>query len=190
MNGKIIIVSAPSGAGKSTIVRHLTDCGLNLAFSISATSRSPRGTERHGVEYYFMSEAEFKERIGREEFIEYEEVYPGKFYGTLKSEIERLTSAGKHVILDVDVAGGLNIKRMYGNRALAIFIQPPCVEELRKRLEMRGTDEPEVIRCRVEKAAQELAYAPYFDVIVVNDELNKACEETAVLVRNFLAEQE
>lgn len=185
-SGKIIIISAPSGAGKSTIIRHLMECGLNLAFSVSATSRLPRGTETHGVEYYFMSAGEFRERIACGEFVEYEEVYPGKFYGTLKSEIERLTAAGKNVIMDIDVAGGLNIKKLYGDKALALFIQPPCIEDLKKRLEKRATDDPEVIRCRVQKAAHELTYAPRFDAVIVNDELGKACEEATVLIRNFL----
>ena len=178
MEGKLIIFSAPSGSGKSTIINHLLSQDLNLAFSISATSRSPRGTEENGKEYYFLSPEDFKNKIKNDEFLEYEEVYTDKFYGTLKSEVDRLTKEGKNVIFDVDVLGGLNIKKYYGNKAFAIFIQPPSVDELRNRLNSRATDSPEVIEKRIERAEFELSFAPKFDIIIINDELNKAKEET------------
>ncbi len=186
--GKLIIFSAPSGSGKSTIINYLLTQRLNLAFSISATSRAPRGSERDGVEYYFLSPDEFRRRIAAGDFLEYEEVYADKFYGTLKSEVERLTTAGKNVLFDVDVVGGLNIKRFYGERALSVFIQPPSLAELRRRLEHRATDAPEVIESRLAKAEYELSFAPKFDRIVVNDELDRACQEILSVVRNFLAE--
>lgn len=186
--GKLIIFSAPSGSGKSTIINYLLTQHLNLAFSISATSRAPRGSERNGVEYYFLTPDEFRRRIAAGDFLEYEEVYADKFYGTLKSEVERLTTAGKNVLFDVDVVGGLNIKRFYGERALSVFIQPPSLAELRRRLEHRATDAPEVIESRLAKAEYELSFAPKFDRIVVNDELDRACQEVLSVVRNFLAE--
>lgn len=186
--GKLIIFSAPSGSGKSTIINYLLTQRLNLAFSISATSRAPRGSERDGVEYYFLTPDEFRRRIAAGDFLEYEEVYADKFYGTLKSEVERLTTAGKNVLFDVDVVGGLNIKRFYGERALSVFIQPPSLAELRRRLEHRATDAPEVIESRLAKAEYELSFAPKFDRIVVNDELERACQEVLSIVRNFLAE--
>lgn len=186
--GKLIIFSAPSGSGKSTIINYLLTQHLNLAFSISATSRAPRGSERDGVEYYFLTPDEFRRRIAAGDFLEYEEVYADKFYGTLKSEVERLTTAGKNVLFDVDVVGGLNIKRFYGERALSVFIQPPSLAELRRRLEHRATDAPEVIESRLAKAEYELSFAPKFDRIVVNDDLDRACQEVLSVVRNFLAE--
>ena len=186
--GKLIIFSAPSGSGKSTIINYLLTQHLNLAFSISATSRAPRGSERDGVEYYFLTPDEFRRRIAAGDFLEYEEVYADKFYGTLKSEVERLTTASKNVLFDVDVVGGLNIKRFYGERALSVFIQPPSLTELRRRLEHRATDAPEVIESRLAKAEYELSFAPKFDRIVVNDELDRACQEVLSVVRNFLAE--
>ena len=186
--GKLIIFSAPSGSGKSTIINYLLTQHLNLAFSISATSRAPRGSERDGVEYYFLTPDEFRRRIAAGDFLEYEEVYADKFYGTLKSEVERLTTAGKNVLFDVDVVGGLNIKRFYGERALSVFIQPPSLAELRRRLEHRATDAPEVIESRLAKAEYELSFAPKFDRIVVNDELDRACQEVLSVVRNFLDE--
>lgn len=186
--GKLIIFSAPSGSGKSTIINYLLTQHLNLAFSISATSRAPRGSERDGVEYYFLTPDEFRRRIAAGDFLEYEEVYADKFYGTLKSEVERLTTAGKNVLFDVDVVGGLNIKRFYGERALSVFIQPPSLAELRRRLEHRATDAPEVIESRLAKAEYELSFAPKFDRIVVNDELDRACQEILSVVRNFLDE--
>lgn len=160
--------------------------GLPLSFSVSATSRAPRGTEQHGKEYYFLSEEEFRSRIAADEFLEYEEVYPGKFYGTLKSEVERLREAGRHVIFDVDVVGGVNIKRFYQDEALSVFIQPPSVEVLRERLVGRATDAPEVIATRVAKAEQELTYAPQFDKIVVNDILEEAQKEVLALIEEFI----
>ena len=184
--GKLIIFSAPSGSGKSTIINHLLQQDLNLAFSISATSRPPRGTERDGVEYFFLTPDEFRERIARGEFLEYEEVYPGRFYGTLKSQVEKQLTAGQNVVFDVDVVGGCNIKKYYGERALSVFIQPPSVEELRRRLVGRGTDAPEVIEDRVAKAEYELGFAPQFDVVVVNDNLEEARQRAYDVIRNFL----
>ena len=171
MAGKLIIFSAPSGSGKSTIINYLLKQGLRLRFSISATSRAPRGTERDGVEYYFLTPDEFRARITRGDFLEYEEVYQDKYYGTLKSEVERILAEGDNVIFDVDVVGGCNIKAFYGDRALSIFIQPPSVEELRRRLENRGTDAPEVIESRVAKAEYELGFAKRFDKVIVNERL-------------------
>lgn len=186
MDGKLIIFSAPSGSGKSTIINYLLNQDFNLRFSISATSRLPRGTERDGVEYFFLSPEEFKQRIADDEFVEYEEVYPGRFYGTLKSQVEKQLAEGQNIVFDVDVVGGCRIKRFYGDRALSVFIQPPSVEELRKRLEKRGTDSPETITKRVEKAIFELGYAPKFDLVVVNDELEKAQKQVREAVREFL----
>ena len=157
---KLIIFSAPSGSGKSTIINYLLAQHLNLAFSISATSRAPRGTERDGVEYFFLTPDEFRRRIEAGEFLEYEEVYKDRFYGTLKSQVEKQLADGQNVIFDVDVVGGCNIKQFYGDRALSVFIQPPSIEELRHRLEGRGTDAPEVIESRLAKAAYELTFAP------------------------------
>ena len=159
MDGKLIIFSAPSGSGKSTIINYLLEQGLNLKFSISATSRAPRGEEKNGVEYYFLSPEDFRKRIAAGDFLEYEEVYTDKFYGTLKSEVERIFKEGNNVIFDVDVVGGCNIKKYYGNRALSVFIQPPSVEELRRRLVGRNTDSPEVIESRLAKAEYELGFA-------------------------------
>ena len=183
--GKLIIFSAPSGSGKSTLINYLMQQGLPLSFSVSATSRAPRGSEQHGVEYYFLTEEEFRTRIAADEFLEYEEVYPGKFYGTLKSEVERLRNAGRHVMFDVDVVGGVNIKRFYGDEAMSVFIQPPSVEVLRERLIGRATDAPEVIATRVAKAEQELTYAPQFDYVIVNDVLEEAQRDVLALVKEF-----
>lgn len=183
---KLIIFSAPSGSGKSTIINYLLTQGLQLAFSISATSRPPRGTERNGVEYFFLSPEEFRQRIANDEFLEYEEVYKDRFYGTLKSEVEKQLQAGQNVVFDVDVVGGCNIKQFYGDRALSIFIQPPSIEELRKRLEGRGTDAPDVIESRVAKAAYELTFAPKFDKIIINDDLEKAKAEALQVITQFL----
>ncbi len=183
---KLIIFSAPSGSGKSTIINYLLTCGLNLAFSISATSRPPRGKEQHGVEYFFLSPEEFRQRIANDEFLEYEEVYTDRFYGTLKSQVENQLEAGQNVIFDVDVVGGCNIKQFYGNRALSIFIQPPSIEELRKRLVGRGTDSPEIIEDRINKAEFELSFASKFDVVIVNDDLEKAKAETLKVISRFL----
>lgn len=186
MAGKLIIFSAPSGSGKSTIINHLLRQNLNLHFSISATSRAPRGTEQDGVEYYFLSPEEFRRRIAADEFLEYEEVYENKYYGTLKSEVERILEEGKNVIFDVDVVGGCNIKKYYGDRALSVFIQPPGIAELRKRLEGRGTDTPEVIESRIAKAEYELGFACRFDVIIVNDDLEKAQREALKVIQDFI----
>ncbi len=183
---KLIIFSAPSGSGKSTIINYLLTQGLHLAFSISATSRPPRGTERNGVEYFFLSPEEFRQRIANDEFLEYEEVYKDRFYGTLKSQVEKQLQAGQNVVFDVDVVGGCNIKQFYGDRALSIFIQPPSIEELRKRLEGRGTDAPDVIESRVAKAAYELTFAPKFDKIIINDDLEKAKAEALQVITQFL----
>ena len=160
---------------------------LRLAFSISCTSRAPRGTERDGVEYFFLSPEEFRERIARDEFLEYEEVYKDRFYGTLKEQVERQAAKGENVVFDVDVKGGCNIKRFYGDRALSVFIQPPSIDELRRRLEGRATDAPEVINDRIARAAYELTFAPKFDRVVVNDDLDRAKAETLAIVKEFLA---
>jgi guanylate kinase len=186
MQNKLIIFSAPSGSGKSTLINYLLTRVPNLSFSISCTSRAPRGQEQHGREYYFLSPEEFRERIARDEFLEYEEVYTDKFYGTLKSEVERLRSAGKIVIFDVDVKGGVNIKKYYGDRALSVFIQPPSIEALRARLEGRATDAPEVIETRLQRAEFELSLAPQFDRIIVNDDLETAKDEVLRVVSEFL----
>ena len=184
--GKLVILSAPSGSGKSTIVKHLLEEDLELEFSISATSRAPRGTEKNGVEYYFFTAEEFKAKIANEEFIEWEEVYAGTYYGTLKSEVERITSKGSNVIFDVDVVGGVNIKKMYGGEAISIFIMPPSVDELKSRLELRGTDDAEAIKKRLAKAELELTYSSQFDEVVINDLLEVAEIETTEILRGFL----
>ncbi len=173
----ILIFCAPSGSGKSTFVQYLMRTYDNFELSISATSRAPRGQEQHGREYYFLSAAEFKNLIAEDKLVEYEEVYPDHFYGTLRSEIERIQRVGHHVVFDVDVKGGLNLKRIFGDEALAVFIQPPSIEELQRRLEGRGTDSPEMIAKRVNKASIELQDAPYFDTIIVNDKLEKAQQD-------------
>ena len=188
MKGKMLIVSAPSGSGKSTIVQWLMKehPELRLYFSISCTSRAPRGSEQNGVEYFFLTPEEFKAKIQNDEFLEYEEVYQDRFYGTLKAQVERQLEAGQNVVFDVDVKGGINIKKFYGERALSIFIQPPSVEELRRRLVGRGTDTPEAIENRLAKAEYEMTFAPQFDHIVVNDDLETAKAETLKLVEAFL----
>jgi len=183
---KLIIFSAPSGAGKSTLVRYLLTQGLNLQFSISASSRAPRGEEKDGREYYFLSPAAFRERIARNEFLEYEEVYTDKFYGTLKSEVDRILASGRNVVFDVDCVGGLNIKKIYGDQALSIFIMPPSVGVLRERLEKRGTDTPEVIENRLAKAGYEMSFASQFDVTVCNDDYDRAKNEILRLVTDFI----
>ena len=186
MKGKLIILSAPSGSGKSTIINRLLDKNLPLEFSVSATSRLPRGNEKNGVEYYFLTPNEFKEKINKGCFIEYEEVYPDRFYGTLKSEVEKKLAGGKNIILDVDVAGGLNIKKKYGKNALLIFIRPPSIEELQRRLENRRTDSPEVIANRISKAAYELSLASKYDAVIINEQLEKAENETIYIINKFL----
>ncbi|HOR40962.1 MAG TPA: guanylate kinase [Paludibacteraceae bacterium] len=188
VQGKLIVLSAPSGAGKTTIMRYLLQQDLSLSFSISATTRQPRGTEVHGKDYYFFSVEDFRQKIADGAFVEYEEVYPGCFYGTLKSEVERLTSQGKHVVFDVDVVGGVNIKKMYGKRALTIFVQPPSIEALQQRLQTRATDTPEMIATRIAKAAYEMTFAQQFDVVIVNEDLPKAQQEAEQVIRNFLAQ--
>ena len=184
----MIIISAPSGTGKSTIIGWLMKehPELNLAFSISCTSRPPRGTEQNGVEYFFLTPEEFRQRIENDEFLEYEEVYEGRFYGTLKAQVERQLEAGQNVVFDVDVKGGVNIKKYYGDEALSLFIQPPSVEELRRRLEGRGTDTLEAIEQRLAKAEYELTFAPQFDRVIVNDDLEMAEQETLAVVADFL----
>lgn len=184
--GKLIIFSAPSGSGKTTIVKSLLTKNFNLEFSISATTRSIRGTEKHGIDYYFLSPDEFREKINTNELLEWEEVYTNKYYGTLKSEVERITSKGKNVVFDVDVIGGLNIKKMFPNNSIAIFIQPPSIEVLKTRLIARGMDAPEVITQRLDKAVEELTYAKNFDHIVVNNDLQTAINETEKLLKAFL----
>ncbi|MBP8792383.1 MAG: guanylate kinase [Lutibacter sp.] len=185
--GKLIVFSAPSGSGKTTIVRHLLEQQeLNLDFSISATSRESRGNEVNGTDYYFISSEEFKKHINNEDFIEWEEVYTNNFYGTLKKEIERIWSLGKHVIFDIDVVGGLNIKSQFPNETLSIFVQPPSIEEMEKRLRGRQTDSEEKIQERVAKADNELKFAKDFDVILVNDTLDIAKKEAYNLVSNFI----
>lgn len=185
--GKVIIFSAPSGSGKSTIVNYLLSLNLGLEFSISATSRTPRGSEKDGVEYYFLSTEEFERRIAADEFVEHEEVYKGCYYGTLRSEVERIWGKGHTIVFDVDVKGGLNLKKIFGSQALTVFIQPPSIDELRRRLVGRGTDSPEKIEQRIAKAGEELTYAPQFDTVVVNDDLSIAQAEAEKKVRAFIA---
>ncbi|RYE28288.1 MAG: guanylate kinase [Sphingobacteriaceae bacterium] len=187
-SGKLIIFSAPSGAGKTTIVRHLLGKFPDLEFSISATTREPRGEEKQGKDYYFISQTEFLHRIAQKDFVEFEEVYSGTFYGTLRAEIERIWANGKHVIFDIDVVGGLHLKRKYDGKALAIFVQPPSLEVLIERLSGRGTDSEEKLQERYAKAEKELAYAPQFDVILKNYELDIACEEAKTLVSDFIGQ--
>ncbi len=184
--GKLVIFSAPSGAGKTTIVKHLLSRNLNFGFSISATTRKPRGAEQNGKDYYFLSVEEFKNKIEREEFLEWEEVYPGCFYGTLKSEVERICRNGQNILFDVDVVGGSNIKKYYGEKALAVFIQPPSIQELEKRLLARSTDCIEVIKERIAKAEHELTYVHLFDIIIINDQLDVALQEAEEKVSEFL----
>lgn len=185
--GKIIVVAAPSGCGKSTIINALLAGGdLNLGFAVSATTRPPRNGEEHGVNYYFLSEEEFRDRIKEGEFIEFEEVYPGRFYGTLRSEIERVTGQGHNIILDLDVNGALGVKQLYGAKAMTVFIEPPTLDELRRRLEFRGTEAPEVIDVRVDRAQYEISRAPEFDRRIVNDRLDLAIEQTHNLISAFI----
>jgi guanylate kinase len=186
MPGKLIIISAPSGAGKTTIVKHILGLDLNLKFSVSACSRKPRINEADGKDYYFISPELFRNKIENQEFVEWEEVYEGCFYGTLKSEVERIWQLGNHVIFDVDVKGGINIKRQFPENSLALFIRPPSVAELEKRLRNRSTDTEEVIQTRVKKAEYELSFAPEFDRIIVNEVLEVALHETEMTIRNFL----
>jgi guanylate kinase len=190
VKGKLIILSAPSGSGKSTIINHILKEGLPVEFSISATSRPARGNEKEGVEYYFLTPEAFKEKIKADLFLEYEEVYTDRFYGTLKSEVENKLEQGKNILFDVDVAGGLNIKKLYGDNALLIFIQPPSIEELQRRLEKRGTDSPEVIQDRISKAAIELNAASRYDQVIVNDDLEEAKVKTIQTIYKFITHNE
>ena len=185
---KIIIFSAPSGSGKSTIINYLMEQDLNLHFSVSATSRPPRGNEQHGVEYFFLTPEDFRKHITQGDFLEYEEVYKDRYYGTLKSQVDAQLEKGDNVVCDVDVLGGLNIKKHYGERALSVFIQPPSIEELRKRLISRGTDALNVIEDRIARAEFELSHASQFDVVVVNDDLERALADALQQVRAFLKE--
>ena len=186
MNKKVIIFSAPSGAGKSTVVGHLLKTFPFLEFSISATSRPPRGSEKDGVEYYFFSVQQFRDLISKDAFVEYEEVYPGSFYGTLRSEVERIWAKGHVILFDIDVKGGVNLKRIFGDNALSVFVRPPSVEELRRRLIGRGTDSPEAIDRRVAKAEEELWYESMFDRILENDRLEDTLAEAENIVRTFV----
>ena len=188
-NGKLVIFSAPSGAGKSTLVNYLLPQFPELSFSISATSRSPRGQEEHGKDYYFLSSEEFKARVAGDELLEWEEVYAGTYYGTLRSEVERIWAQGKVVVFDIDVVGALNLKTQFGNRALALFVQAPSVEILEQRLRDRGTDSEEKIQQRVAKATIEMARAPEFDKVVINDDLDTAKAEALAILKDFLGAQ-
>lgn len=187
-NRKVIIFSAPSGSGKSTIVKHILELYPEMEFSVSATSRAPRGTEQDGVEYYFLTAEEFRRKIAEDAFVEYEEVYEDRFYGTLKSEVERIWDAGHVIIFDVDVKGGVNLKKYFGGAALSVFIKAPSVEVLRDRLVKRGTDSPEAIEERVAKASEELTYEDKFDHVLVNDDLATAYADAGKAVGEFLSE--
>jgi len=185
--GKIIVISAPSGCGKSTIINSILDAGtFDLSFSVSATNRPPREGEKDGIHYHFMSTEDFRDAVADGQFIEWEEVYPGRFYGTLRREIDRLVESGHNVILDIDVKGAVNVKKLYGDTARAIFIMPPCIDELRRRLENRGTDTPELIDTRIGRAEYEISFAPEFDIRIVNDVLEKAIDETSSAIREFI----
>ena len=184
--GKLVLFSAPSGSGKTTLVRWLLEQPLNLSFSVSATSRPPRPNEVHGTDYFFLSPEAFREKIEAGAFLEWEEVYTNKYYGTLRSEVERMLAEGRHVLLDVDVKGGINIKRLYGSKALAVFVEPPSIEVLRQRLENRGTDSQAIIEERVKKAAWELSFADNFDTIIINDDLETAKADCLNAVKTFL----
>jgi guanylate kinase len=186
MKGKLIIFSAPSGAGKTTIVKHLLGRNLNLEFSISATSRPIRGDEADRRDYYFITAEEFKRKVNNDEFLECQEVYPGVYYGTLKSEVERIRQKGNHVIFDVDVVGGCNIKKFYGSEALSVFIQPPSLNDLKNRLLARNTEGDEVIATRMAKAKYEMTFARRFDIILINDNLGEALKKAEEIVRDFL----
>ena len=185
-NGKVLIFSAPSGAGKSTVVKYLMQKFPNLGFSVSATSRLPRGAEIHGVDYFFLTPEQFKNGVKNGDFVEYEEVYDGLYYGTLKSEVDRIWSSGKIVVFDIDVKGGVNLKNMFGVSALSVFIKPPSIEHLKDRLIGRGTENMESIEKRVARAEEELTYQSKFDVVLLNDDLEVCLAESEILVRNFI----
>lgn len=185
--GKLIVLSAPSGCGKSTILHRIFDLGeVDLTFSVSATNRNPREGEIHGTHYYFLSTEEFQDAVANNDFIEWEEVYPGRYYGTLRSEIDRKLAEGKNVVLDIDVKGAVNVKKYYGPKALTVFIEPPSVTALRTRLENRGTESPEVIETRLARAEYEISFAPQFDVTVINDNLDKAVNEVNTIIKEFI----
>lgn len=186
MQGKLVILSAPSGSGKTTIVRHLLSLGLGLEFSISATSREPRGSEKDGVDYYFLKPAEFLQKVEQGDFLEWEEVYAGQYYGTLRSEVERIRYAGKNVVFDIDVVGGLNLKKEFGEEALALFIRPPSLEVMEQRLRARGTDDEIQLKKRLSKAAHEMTYAGKFDHVIINDILAESLSEAEQRVKEFL----
>ena len=186
MAGKLIIISAPSGAGKSTILKSLLNRDLNLEFSVSACNRKPRKGEKNGKDYYFITTDDFKQKIANNEFVEWEEVYENNFYGTLRSEVERILNKGSNVIFDIDVEGGLNIKKQYGDKAFAIFVMPPSIEELRERLEHRNTDDQNEINRRVSKARKEISKAHLFDKIIVNQDLNQAIEKTYQSIKKII----
>ncbi len=186
MTGKLIIFSAPSGAGKTTIIKHLINSGLPLEFSISACSRQPRVGEVHGKDYYFLSETEFKSKIANNEFIEWEEVYAGNYYGTLKSEIERIWANGNQVLFDIDVKGGVNMKKLFSENSLSVFVMPPSIEELERRLINRSTDNIETIKTRIDKAIFELKFADQFDTIIINDNLLDAKNKAFKIVSDFI----
>ena len=183
---KVIIFSAPSGSGKTTLVKHCLEAFPELEFSVSCTTRSPRGTEQNGIDYHFISPDAFREKIAENAFVEFEEVYQDKYYGTLKSEVERIWQSGKTVIFDVDVKGGISLKKYFGEKALSVFIMPPSVEELERRLVSRATDDPETIKTRVAKASDEMTFKDQFDVIIVNNDLDEAKNTTENILKNFL----
>ena len=183
---KVIIFSAPSGSGKTTLVKHCLEAFPELEFSVSCTTRNPRGTEQNGIDYHFISPNEFREKIAENAFVEFEEVYHDKYYGTLKSEVEKIWQSGKTVIFDVDVKGGISLKKYFGEKALSVFIMPPSVEELERRLVSRATDDPETIKTRVAKASEEMTFKDQFDVIIVNNDLDEAKNTTENILKNFL----
>jgi guanylate kinase len=186
MKGKLVIISAPSGAGKTTIVKHLLEKDLNLEFSVSATTRSMRGSERNGKDYFFMTVSEFRKRVFNNEFVEWEEVYKDLLYGTLKSELERIRAKGKHVLFDVDANGGINLKKKFNTESIALFIMPPSIEELENRLLKRGTDSTEKIKIRINKARAEMELANQFDTVIINDNLEQTKNEVLNIVKSFL----
>lgn len=189
-SNKLIIIAAPSGAGKTSVTRHLLSCFPDrLAFSVSCATRQPRNNEKNGIDYYFITPEEFRQKIEEKQFVEWEMVYHDKFYGTLHSELNRIWSAGKNPLLDVDVKGGINVQTQYPESSLSLFIEPPSIEELEKRLKARGTETPDSLKARIDKASYELTFKDQFDHIIVNDSLERACREAEALVRDFLTER-